>query len=168
MQTLRSTIASWIKPHSFNGWGTQILFTIPRFVAGMVLAMDFGASKFGMPWSGADRELGLFQVAAWFPEDVAQFGAPFSWAPVLFAWLGAASEAIGGIFLAIGLGTRFWAFLIGCTMLVAIIFQKGSDFLEQGFWAILPALGFLWVCIYSLIFGSGKIGLDHWIAKKWL
>lgn len=166
MKTVRNTISQWIKPLPFEGLGAQILYAIPRFIAGMVLAIDFGASKFGMPWSGADSELGLFEVAAWFPDDVAQFGAPFSWAPVFFAWLAAASEAIGGIFLAIGLGTRFWAFLIGCTMLVAIIFQKGSDFIEQGFWPILPALGFLWVCIYCLIFGSGKFGLDHWITKN--
>ena len=167
MKSVKNSLKKWIKPVEFNGWGAQILYAIPRFLAGMVLAIDFGASKFGMPWTGADRELGLFEVAAWFPDDVAQFGAPFSWAPVLFAWLGAASEAIGGIFLAIGLGTRFWAVMIGGTMLVAIFFQKWSDFLEQGFWSILPALGFLWVCIYCLIFGSGKLGLDHWIAKRW-
>ena len=165
---MKKTLKKWIRPHKFEGWGANILYAIPRFLAGLVIAIDFGASKFGMPWTGTDRELGLFEVAAWFPEDVAQFGAPFSWSPVLFAWLAAASEAIGGIFLAVGLGTRFWAFLIGCTMLVAIFFQKWSDFLEQGAWAILPALGFLWVCIYTLIFGSGKLGLDHWIAKKWL
>ena len=165
---MKKTLKKWIKPLKFEGWGANILFAVPRFLAGIVLAIDFGASKFGMPWTGADRELGLFEVAAWFPDDVAQFGAPFSWAPVIFAWIGAATEAIGGIFLAVGLGTRFWAFMIGSTMLVAIFFQKWSDFLEQGAWSILPALGFLWISIYCLIFGSGKLGLDHWIAKKML
>ena len=164
---MNNTLKKWITPLNFKGWGANILFAVPRFFAGIVLAIDFGASKFGMPWTGADRELGLFEVAAWFPEDVAQFGAPFSWSPVLFAWLGAASEAIGGVFLAIGLGTRFWAFMIGCTMLVAIFFQKWSDFLEQGAWTILPALGFLWISVYCLIFGSGKLGVDYWIAKRW-
>ena len=150
-----------------KSWMTNALYAIPRIVAGLILALDFGASKFGMPWSGSDSELSLFEVASWFPEDVAKFGFPFSLSPVLFAWLGAASEAIGGIFLAFGLGTRFWAFLIGMTMITAIFFEKWPDVIEQGTWPILPALGFLWVSVYCIIFGSGKLGIDYLIARKY-
>lgn len=127
------------------------------------MAIDFGASKFGMPWSPAENELGLFEVAAWFPEDVAKFGGIFALAPTFFAWLGAASEAIGGIFLAAGLQTRVASFLVMSTMLVAIFFQKWGD----GTWGMLPALGFLWLAIYNLGLGSGRFGLDYLISKRW-
>lgn len=153
-------------PEAPNGLIQNLVLAFPRIVCGYFLAVNFGASKFGMPWSGSDSELSLFEVAAWFPEDVAQFGAPFSWAPVLFAWLAAASEAIGGVFLIFGLGTRFWAALIGITMLVAIFFQKWGDFMEQGPWAILPALGFLWMALYVLLLGSGRFGVDQLIRKR--
>lgn len=142
----------------------DIFLFIPRFVSGMFLTLDFGSSKFGLPWSG--NELSFFEVASWFPEDVEKFGFPFTLSPWLFAWLGAFSEAIGGLFLALGFGTRFWSLMIGMTMLVAIFFQKWEQFMEQGPWAILPALGFLWVSMYSFINGSGKVGIDYHIWKK--
>jgi putative oxidoreductase len=144
---------------------SDIFTSIPRIICGLLLTLTFGSDKFGLPWSrGGD--LSLFEVASWFPKDVAEFGFPFTISPWFFAWIGAASEAIGGLFLALGLGTRFWSFMIGSTMLVAIFFQKWEQFLEQGPWAILPAVGFLWVAIYSFIYGSGKIGLDYHIWKR--
>jgi putative oxidoreductase len=129
----------------------------------MLLAIDFGASKFGVPWSPSDRELGLFEVVYWFPEDVAQFGGIFEVYPVFFAWMAGFSETIGGLLLAVGFKTRFAAFLLVCTMLVAIFGQKW----DQGVWGILPAMGFLWVSIYSLVLGSGKFGFDYLLIKKY-
>jgi hypothetical protein len=75
--------------------------------------------------------------------------------------MGAGSEAIGGMFLLLGLSTRPASFLIACTMLVAIFFQKW----EEGLWNMLPALGFLWVALYNLILGGGKWSLDYLIVK---
>ena len=94
---------------------------------------------------------------AWFPEDVAAYGGIFALAPVFFAWMGAFSEAVGGLFLAFGFKTRIASFLIACTMLVAIFLQKWG----QGTWSMLPAMGFLWVSLYNLILGSGRFGLDY-------
>ena len=113
-----------ITPVDIKGWISNILIAIPRIIGGLLLTIDFGSSKFGMPWTDSEKNLSLFQVAPWFPEDVAKFGILFSIAPVFFAWMAAASEAIGGLFLVLGLKTRVAAFLIGCTMLVAIFFQK--------------------------------------------
>ena len=151
-----------ITPVAFGGWVSNILIAIPRIIGGLLLTIDFGASKFGMPWTDSEKNLSLFQVAPWFPEDVAKFGIPFSIAPVFFAWMAAASEAIGGLFLVLGLKTRVAAFLIGCTMLVAIFFQKSGE----GTWNMLPAMGFLWISIYSIVLGSGKIGFDYLLSKK--
>lgn len=142
-------------------WADFLLF-IPRFICGMLLAIDFGASKFGMPWSDPELNLGLFEVVYWFPDDVAQFGGIFAMFPVFFAWVAGFSETIGGLMLVLGFKTRIAAFLIVCTMLVAIFLQQ----IDNGIWNMLPALGFLWVGIYSLINGSGRFGLDHLIIQR--
>lgn len=153
-----------IEPVYQSKWYADLILAVPRFVGGMLLAIDFGASKFGMPWTPADKELGLFEVSAWFPEDVAQFGGVFALAPTFFAWMAAASESIGGLTLAAGLQTRLSSALIMCTMLVAIFFQKWG----QGTWGMLPAMGFLWLSTYNLVLGSGRFGIDHLISRNWM
>lgn len=150
-----------ITPVTQKHWLTDLLFTIPRFVCGMLLTLSFGSDKFGLPWSST-ANLGFFEVAAWFPKDVAEYGGIFELFPIFFAWMGAFSEAVGGLFLALGLKTRVASFLILCTMLVAIFMQKWG----QGVWSMLPAMGFLWVSIYHLFLGSGRFGIDYIISKK--
>lgn len=151
-----------IAPITQKHWFADLLFAIIRFICGILLALDFGADKFGMPWTADDRDLSLFEVADWFPKDVAEYGGIFAIVPIFFAWMGAFSEAVGGLFLAFGLQTRIASFLIMCTMLVAILMQKW----EQGTWNMLPAIGFLWISIYNLYLGSGRFGLDYLINKK--
>jgi putative oxidoreductase len=144
----------------------EILSFIPRFFGGLMLSLEFGSSKFGMPWSTTE-ELGLFHIASWFPEDVAKFGIPFVWAPWLFAWVAGAVEAIGGLLLAFGIGGRLVSALIGFTMLVAIFLQKWPDAMEYGSsWPLLPALGFLWISIYVFVLGSGRFSLDQIIVRN--
>lgn len=143
-------------------WPADFAFSMIRFVCGMLLALNFGASKFGMPWTDSGQNLKLFEVAAWFPEDVANYGGVFAKTPIFFAWMAAFSEAVGGLFFALGLQTRIASFLIMCTMLVAIFMQKWN----QGVWGMLPAMGFLWVSMYHLYLGSGCFGLDYLILKK--
>lgn len=143
-------------------WFADFTFAVMRFVCGMLLAIDFGASKFGMPWTDESQNLNLFEVVAWFPKDVAEYGGIFAVMPVFFAWIGAFSEAVGGLLLALGIQTRVAAFLIMCTMLTAIFMQKWG----QGTWSMLPAMGFLWVSIYHLYLGSGRFGVDYILSKK--
>lgn len=138
------------------------VIALPRILCGLLLAFDFGASKFGMPWTSPERDLSLFEVSNWFVEDIAQYGGLFALSPVFFAWLGAASEAIGGLFLALGLKTRVVSLCISCTMMVAIFFQQW----DQGVWGMLPAMGFLWVSLYGIVLGSGRFGLDYLIGKS--
>jgi len=159
---MKKVIFKVFKPVLQKHWSMDLVFASIRFLCGSLLTLDFGSSKFGMPWSPKDADFGLFQVAEWFPQDIAEYGGLFAIAPVFFAWLGAASEAIGGVFLALGLGTRISAFLIMCTMLVAVLFQKWG----QGTWNLLPAMGFLWVSIYNLVLGSGRFGIDQLITNN--
>ncbi len=89
-----------------SNWISEIGIAIPRILCGILLTLDFGASKFGMPWTPDDKNLSLFEVAEWFSADVAGYGGVFAIASVFFAWMGAASEAIGGLFLVFGFQTR--------------------------------------------------------------
>jgi len=150
------------KPILLPHWSQDLFLTLPRLVCGGLLAFNFGSAKFGMPWSPADNNLGLFEVAFWFPKDVAEYGGIFAISPVFFAWMGAFSEAIGGLFLVFGFQTRIASFLIICTMLVAIFLQQ----MQNGLWNCLAAMGFLWVAIFNLILGSGRFGIDYLISKK--
>ena len=159
---MKKILKTIINPVVQRHWFSDLIFAIIRFICGIVLAIDFGASKFGMPWTDKGQNLDLFEVAAWFPDDVKSYGGIFAVAPVFFAWMGAFSEAVGGLFLAIGLKTRVAAFLIMCTMLVAIFLQKWN----QGVWSMLPAMGFLWIAVYNLFLGSGRFGIDYLLIKK--
>lgn len=150
------------KPILMPNWWQDVFLIIPRIVCGYLLAFNFGADKFGMPWSPVDANLGLFEVAFWFPNDVASYGGIFAIAPVFFAWMGAFSEAIGGLFLLFGFQTRIASLLVICTMLVAIFMQQ----INNGLWNCLAAMGFLWVAIFYLILGSGRFGIDYLLTKN--
>ena len=152
-----------IKPVEMPYYWQDLLITIPRLVCGYLLSVNFGADKFGMPWSPEDKNLGLFEIAFWFPYDVKNHGGIFEMMPDFFAWAAGFSEAVGGLFLLLGLATRPMSFLILCTMLVAVVFQYHNG----GMWNTLPALGFLWVAMYTLVIGSGRFGLDYLITKKY-
>ena len=143
-------------------WSQDFLQLLPRLICGYLLTSNFGAGKFGLPWSPVDNNLGFFEVAFWFPNDVAEYGGIFKMFPAFFAWMGAFSEAVGGLFLMFGLQTRISAFLIFCTMLVAIFLQQRS----AGAWNMLPAAGFAWVSLNAMVIGSGRFGLDYLISKK--
>ncbi|WP_310379299.1 DoxX family protein [Flavobacterium sp.] len=149
-------------PITMPFWWQDLFLAIPRIICGYLLTSSFGADKFGMPWSPVDKNLGLFEVASWFPEDVANYGGIFALFPVFFAWIGAFSEAVGGVFILLGFQTRIASFLIMCTMLVAIFMQQ----INNGMWNCLPAMGFLWVGIFYFVIGSGRFGIDYWISKK--
>jgi len=161
---MKNVIKKIIHPITMFHWSVDLLFAFPRIICGYFLAVNFGGSKFGVPWSPeGSPDLAFLEVVEWFPKDIAEYGGVFAMFPVFFAWMGAASEAIGGVFLLLGFKTRIASFFIMCTMLVAIIFQKW----DNGLWAMLPAMGFLWIAIYNLILGSGRFGIDYVITKKW-
>lgn len=149
-------------PILMPAWWQDLLLMIPRIACAYLLTSDFGAAKFGLPWSPADNNLGLFEVAFWFPNDVAHYGGIFKMFPVFFAWMGAFSEAVGGLFLLLGFQTRIFSLLIFCTMMVAAFLQQWGN----GTWNMLPALGFGWVSLFTTILGSGRFGIDYLISKK--
>ncbi|RPD44099.1 DoxX family protein [Hymenobacter sediminis] len=152
-----------VQPVLLPAWWQDALLLLPRAIGGYLLATSFGAVKFGLPWSPPENNLGFFEVAYWFPNDVAVFGGVFAIFPAFFAWIAAFSEAVGGLLLVLGLQTRLAAFLNMCTLLVAAFWQQAG----QGLWNMLPAIGFIWACLPALVLGSGRFGLDY-LLTGWL
>lgn len=132
-------VRAFLAPTSLPSAWADAIVAIPRIVVGVLLATDFGWSKFPTP--------------AWFVEDVAALGFP---APAFFAWAAVLSEVVGGALLALGLLTRGAGLAVTVTMLVAAFLQKAGD----PMWERLPALGCAWVGMYAVALGSGRFGLD--------
>lgn len=150
------------QPIHLPRWWHDVLLMVPRLYCGYLLSFNFGAAKFGLPWSPDENNLRFFEVAFWFPNDIAEHGGIFKMFPAFFAWMGAFSEAVGGLAWIAGFQTRVFSFLIACTMLVAAFVQHSHDDL----WQQLPAIGFLWVAIYNMVLGSGRFSADYLISKK--
>lgn len=149
-------------PTKLPHWWQDLILVIPRVVAGYWMTVEFGAPKFGLPWSPASNNLGLFEVSWWFPEDVSEYGGIFKALPAFFAWMGAFSEGIGGIAWILGFQTRLFSFLIICTMAVAAFAQQW----DNGLWSMLPALEFLGIGIYLLVLGGGRFSIDYLMTKN--
>jgi putative oxidoreductase len=92
-------------------------------------------------------------------------------APGLTAASIAGLELVGGVLLALGLGSRLIALLLTGNMLMAYItadrealFSVFSD--PDKFYGASPYT-YLFASIIVLIFGPGNYSVDAWLAKKW-
>ena len=92
-------------------------------------------------------------------------------APGLTATFVGSLELVGGVLLAVGLGSRLIALLLTANMLVAYItgdrealFSIFSD--PDKFYAAAPYT-YLFASLIVLIFGPGKLSVDALLAKKW-
>ncbi|MGL4630705.1 MAG: DoxX family protein [Leadbetterella sp.] len=155
---IKSTTQPVLQPH----WLQDFILAIPRIVYGYFLTANFGSSKFGLPWSDPDKNLGLFEVAFWFPNDVAEYGGIFAMMPVFLAWMAGFSEAVGGVAWILGFQTRIFSFLMFCAMFVVVFVQQ----IQYGLWNMLPGMGILFVSIIGIGLGSGRFGLDYVLSKK--
>jgi putative oxidoreductase len=92
-------------------------------------------------------------------------------APGLTATFIGGLELVGGILLALGLGSRLIALLLTGNMLTAYItadrealFSVFSD--PDKFYGASPYT-YLFASVIVLIFGPGSFSVDAWLAKKW-
>lgn len=94
-----------------------------------------------------------------------QMGMP---APYLLAWLAAIGEFGGGLLLALGLFTRFGAFLVVCVMLVAVFKVHLHDpwFMTGQGGSKEPALLYLIPALALLFTGAGRFGLDALFRRR--
>lgn len=94
-----------------------------------------------------------------FTAGVGEMGFPV---PGLFAWLAALAELVGGVALALGLGSRVSAALIAGTMFVAAFIRHGADPFEKKELALL----YLVVMLFFAVYGGGKWAVDRWLCRK--
>jgi putative oxidoreductase len=158
LKLIKQVTMPTLQPH----WLQDLVLALPRIIYGYFLTMNFGSSKFGLPWSPTDKNLGLFEVAFWFPTDVAEYGGIFALMPVFFAWMAAFSEAVGGLVWIAGFQTRIFSFLIFCTMFVVVFIHQ----MQYGLWNMLPGMGIMFISLIGMALGSGRFGLDYLFSKK--
>ena len=108
---------------------------------------------------GAQKVLGSFAGPGL--AKFTSFPAPYPFMRPAWLWMGAAAfaELIGGILIILGLLTRVGAFVIFCTMLVAVagVHWKGGFFAPAG---IEYPLSLLTMSLALLISGGGMASAD--------
>jgi len=116
----------------------------------------------------------------WFADVQDNFPFPFDVIPVEISWfLATWTEILGGICLAIGLFTRFWAFSLVILTIVAIAgvhwpddwnslaeLWKGYAISDKGFGNFRLPLLFLAMLVPLIFTGAGKLSVDHLIIRK--
>lgn len=117
-------------------------------------------------WQFAQTGLGKVQHIPKVTEFFASLGIPFpAFSAFGVSWL----ELVGGIGLALGLGSRFWGFLLAVDMFVAYL-TAGRDhlvsiFSDPGKFYGDDAYTFLFASMLILIFGPGKFALDALVRR---
>jgi len=130
-----------VRPFSVN-----VGLLLLRLFFGLTLAFGHGQGK-------------VFGDSAQLISGVEGMGFP---APAFFAWAAALSEFLGGILLALGLGTRVAAVMIACTMIVAAFIAHSAD----PFGKRELSLAYLTVAVALFVAGPGRLSLDNAIFGK--
>lgn len=105
---------------------------------------------------------GLGKVPVLFGSEPIQFPDPIGLGAATSLALAVFTEVICSILLILGLGTRFAAFALLMTMLIAAVIVHADDpFARQ-------ELPLLYASIYFVIAiaGAGKISFDNWVYAK--
>jgi putative oxidoreductase len=78
-------------------------------------------------------------------------------------------EFVGGICLVLGLGTRIFAALLSCTMIVALLTSDGAQWLQKfpGDLTDVTSFTYLLFLIWLVLYGPGPVSLDK-LLSKWL
>jgi putative oxidoreductase len=109
---------------------------------------------------GSQKVLGSFEGPGF--KAFTSGHTPFTFMRPAWFWLGAAafSEFLGAILILLGLFTRIGAFLIGCTMLTAIlgVHLPAGFFLPRGYEYAFTLLA---IVIALLISGGGALSVDR-------
>lgn len=125
---------------------------LPLLALRLVLAYGFYGTA-TMKWSN------IHGVADWFQS----MNYPF---PLVNAYIAASTEAIGVLLLLLGLGSRIISVPLMFVMLIAIFtvhISHGFEAANNGF--EIP-LYYLLMLFTLLVYGSGKISIDHMIQKR--
>ncbi len=125
----------------------QVTFFLLRIVAGLLFLQHGGMKLFA--WFG-----GIPGMPGGTPPFMSQM------------WIGGIVECFGGLFILLGLFTR-WVALVACGEMAVAYFQFHWP---QGFWPIVnhgePAVLFCFIWLFIAAYGGGAWSLDTLIHKR--
>jgi len=132
-------------------WSQRAAFFGP-FLARFTIGVAFITSGWG-------KVNNLEKVTAFFTE----LGIP---APAFQATFVSWVELVCGTLVLLGLATRFAAFPLICTMVVALITAKAEDIAGVG--DLVGTIEFTYIVLLAwlMVAGGGLVSLDHWIARR--
>ncbi len=110
-------------------------------------------------WSGWGKLNNLEGVIEFFTElgiPAASIQAPFI----------ASLELVGGAMLLAGLGTRFFSFMLSCTMVVALLTALREDIESLG--DLFSLSEFLYIALFAYLFvqGAGVVSADYFLHRR--
>jgi putative oxidoreductase len=110
-------------------------------------------------WSGWGKLHNLEDVTAFFMD----LGIPAAsvQAPAI-----ATLELVGGAMLLLGLGTRFFSFMLSCTMVVAILTALREDLEGLGDLFALSEYLYITLFLYLIVQGAGMLSADA-AVREW-
>jgi putative oxidoreductase len=133
-----------------------------------------------MAWEYGRAGMMKYNGNNWFANVQDNFPFPFNIIPVEISWfLATWTEILGGVFLLLGLFTRFWAFSLIILTIVATAgvhwpdqwdslaeLWKGYTITDKGFGNYRVPLLFM-AMLFPLVFaGGGKLSLDQVLFTK--
>ena len=137
-----------------KGGGANWSTLVPRFLLAAVFVFHGGQKLFGL--FGGDGQMEMLE------KGIAGWGWPM---PAALARAAAATEFFGGISMALGLLTRFWALGLAVVMGVAVLkahWANGFDLGKGGF-EYAFVLGML--ALSLVVQGGGAFSLDEMFFK---
>lgn len=124
---------------AIDGFFQNLVLAILRGFAGASMVIVHGWDK--------------LPVSQSFVDSIGHLGFPV---PVVFAWLAALTEVVGGALVALGLATRPAAFFVTVNMAVAAFMSGAGASLAQ---RELPLL-FTAVFLLFTVLGAGRLSFD--------
>jgi putative oxidoreductase len=132
-----------------------------------------------LAWEFWEAGIIKLQGENWFGSVHANFPFPFNLVPIEVSWpLATWTELLGGLGLALGLFTRFWAAGLTVLSIVAIAgvhwpaewnsfseLWQGYAVSDRGFGNYKLPLLFIVMLLPLFFFGAGKSSLDHIVVR---
>jgi len=128
-----------------------------QFAAPLLTRLMVGITFF---YTGHGKLQNLDRTASFF----ADLGIPFPGANAVFI---SSLEFFGGMCLMAGLGTRLFAALLSCSMVVALLTADKESFISKfpaDLTDVAPAMLLLFL-IWLVLYGAGSISLDRLIGR---
>jgi putative oxidoreductase len=113
-------------------------------------------------YTGRGKLHNLDKVTSFF----ASLNIPFPHANAVFIGF---LEFVGGVFLFVGLGTRIFAALLSCTMIVALLTADGGTWVQKfpGDLTDVTSYTFLLFLMWLVFYGPGPVSVDK-LLSRWL